>query len=211
MIGGRISCRIRCLIQGITTVVIGCRGSDTVSYRHGSVIAVGVILEVVHHAGIGGCGFYIVVTVVCVGKGCTAGEDLLGKVIVDIFVGGVLTLNILYSGYIAVAVIGVAVSKLFLKKLNAVKADRIDIVIIGQCNSNGAVGFCGDHSCGVVLPMDIAVRIRVELCLELSGSTIRIVEGANNGKLSAGWLVNQSSSRCCWLYQRQPPAMPGEK
>ena len=119
-------------------------------------------------------------------------------------------MQILYTGHIAVTVIGVAAAELLFVKLDAVKADRIDIVIIGQRNSNGAVGFFRDHRCGAVLPMDITVRIRVKLRQEFSGTAIRIVKGAKDGKLAAGWLVNQSSSRRCFgaycflLQDREP-------
>ena len=109
------------------------RGSDllrTAANGDLGVVAVAVIGEVGYHAlGTGG-GQHIVVAVVGVLLAGTGRQRHFGQIVAAVFVGGGLFLQVGDAGYIAVAVIDVAVAELLLKQLDPIKVYLIYVVAV---------------------------------------------------------------------------------
>lgn len=205
-VGSGISCRICRLVQSVTTIVVRSRGCDAVSYRYGSIVSVGVVIESIDYPCFGGSCLYIVVIVVGVSR-YTVIRQFHAYHIVGAVVGvcGFATLGIYYlfqlSFLLSVLMVSITGTKPLLEELDAVKVDSIDVIVVGQLYSNGTVGFCGDHRRGAVLPVDITVRVRVEPGNKGALRAVGVVECA------AGWLVNQSPSRHCCRYNSNFQAM----
>ena len=120
VIGSRLPQRVRHGGKLVSVGGIGGRGGNglrlaAAAHRHLGVVAVGVIGEAGHHA-LGACGREdIVVAVVAVGLAGAAGQGDLGEVIVGVFIGGVLLLQVRDAGDVAISIIDIAVAELLLE------------------------------------------------------------------------------------------------
>jgi len=73
-----------------------------------------------------------VVVIIGIGQLGAGGEDGLGKVIVLVFILGLLPLEIPDRFYITIGVVIIDVAKLLLKQLDAVKVNGVGIEVILQ-------------------------------------------------------------------------------
>lgn len=109
------------------------RGSDllrTAANGDLGVVAVAVIGEVGHHTLGAGGGQHVVIVVVGVGLAGTGRQRHFGQIVAAVLVGGGLFLQVGDAGYIAVAVIDVAVAELLLEQLDPIKVYLIYVVAV---------------------------------------------------------------------------------
>ena len=85
------------------------------AHRHLGVVAVGVVGEAGDHPLRAGGRAYIVVAVVGVGLLGPAGQGDLGEVVVGVFIGGVLLLQVRDADDVPIGVIDIAVSEFLLE------------------------------------------------------------------------------------------------
>ena len=108
----------------------GCNllGPSADSYLR--IVAVAVIGEVGHHTLGAGGGQHVVIVVVGVGLAGAGRQRHFREIVAAVFVGGGLFLQVGDAGYIAVAVIDVAVAELLLKQLDPIKVYLIYVVAV---------------------------------------------------------------------------------
>ena len=119
-VGGRVPQSIRHGGELIPVGGIGRRGGNflrltAAAHRHLGVVAVGVVGEAGDHPLRAGGRADIVVAVVGVGLLGSAGQGDLGEVVVGVFIGGVLLLQIRDAGDVPIGVIDIAVSEFLLE------------------------------------------------------------------------------------------------
>ena len=177
-VGGDVA---RCVLGGGQAVAIGSiggRGGNAAADGDGEVIAPGIIGEGVHHAlGGGGLG-HIVLAVVFIGQHRAAGEGLLGQVSGGVVgISGGAALDILDRRHIALGIVGIAAAEGLLEQLDAVKVGGVDIVAVVKGDGDGTVGLFRDDGQRGVLPVDAAVRVRVEGDGEVLLGAVGVVDG----------------------------------
>lgn len=94
------------------------------------IVAVAVIGEVGHHALRAGGGQHVVIFVVGVGLAGAGRQRHFREIVAAVFVGGGLFLQVGDTGYIAVAVVDIAVTELLLKQLDTIKVYLIYVVAV---------------------------------------------------------------------------------
>lgn len=108
----------------------GCNllGPSADSYLR--IVAAAVIGEVGHHTLGSGGGQHVVIVVVGVGLAGAGRQRHFREIVAAVFVGGGLFLQVGDAGYIAVAVIDVAVTELLLEQLDPIKVYLIYVVAV---------------------------------------------------------------------------------
>ena len=133
-ISGDLPQRIRNGSQLIAIRSVRRRGSDlfraAASDSYLRIVAVAVIGEVGYHTLGAGGGQYVVIVVVGVGLAGAGRQRHFREIVAAVFVGGGLFLQVGDAGYIAVAVIDVAVAELLLEQLDPIKVYLIYVVAV---------------------------------------------------------------------------------
>ncbi len=132
-ISGDLPQRIRNGSQLIAIRSVRRRGSDllrTAANGDLRIVAVAVIGEVGHHTLGAGGGQHVVIVVVGVGLAGAGRQRHFREIVAAVFVGGGLFLQVGDAGYIAVAVIDVAVAELLLEQLDPIKVYLIYVVAV---------------------------------------------------------------------------------
>ena len=132
-ISGDLPQRIRNGSQLIAVRSVRRRGRDllrTAANGDLGVVAVAVIGEVGHHTLGAGSGQHVVIVVVGVGLAGAGRQRHFREIVAAVFVGGGLFLQVGDTGYIAVAVIDVAVAELLLEQLDPIKVYLIYVVAV---------------------------------------------------------------------------------
>ena len=133
-ISGDLPQRIRNGSQLIAVCGI-CRGGGDLFRAAASdsdlrIVAIAVIGEVGHHTLGAGGGQHVVIAVVGVGLAGAGRQRHFREIVAAVFVGGGLFLQVGDAGYIAVAVIDVAVAELLLEQLDPIKVYLIYVVAV---------------------------------------------------------------------------------
>ena len=132
-ISGDLPQRIRNGSQLIAIRSVRRRGSDLLRTAANSdlrIVAIAVIGEVGYHTLGAGGGQHVVIVVVGVGLAGAGRQRHFREIVAAVFVGGGLFLQVGDAGYIAVAVIDVAVAELLLEQLDPIKVYLIYVVAV---------------------------------------------------------------------------------